>query len=322
MPSSFPASISNRGEEATVKSPTYPIFYPLLGGVRDLGCMRVSGVGLGNSFFTYFHTLLLSKAHGGRLIYPAWPSFRIGPMLRGESRKRFYVGLFQPTFDEISGVQKYALLAKFYNKKHIVAIERGEAKAAVSNGLNFVSCSDFTFHGLANHRAEIRERLLRMINVPTPKHFGWGKSNYIAIHVRMGDFAAPSDASALNRGIANTRIPVSWYVGILERLRAQYPDKPALVVSDGHEEELRELLNAGATLHKTDSDIGDLLALSSASILVGSNSTFSRWATFLGGMPSIWVRRSDQDEMMLSDGAAVSYIPIGTENRSAPILLT
>ncbi|MET4605079.1 hypothetical protein ABIB90_004574 [Bradyrhizobium sp. JR4.1] len=294
------------------------LYYPLLGSRRDLGFVRLSGLGLGNSFFTYFHTHILSRKHGGRVIFPAWRSIKTGPILRGDARNRFYSGLFQPTPDEVTGFAKYAALARVGSKTNVIHVDRSTS-APIDGALNLVSCRRFVFDGLIEHRSEIRSRFLEILKEPVSEPPRWGQSDYIACHVRMGDFAAPASLAELNSGAPNKRIPLSWYAGVLRRLKNEYPNKPLLIVSDGHAKELRDLLTIGARLHPTRSDIGDLLALSSASILVGSNSTFSQWAAFLGDMPSVWHVRSEGTESICSNQRRIAYIPVGSEDLSNPI---
>jgi hypothetical protein len=66
---------------------------------------------------------------------------------------------------------------------------------------------------------------------------------------------------------------------------------PVRIFTDGHEHELADLLRIpGVALQREPNDISDLLALSQARLIIGSNSTFSRWAAFLGNMPGIWFK--------------------------------
>lgn len=290
-----------------------PILYPLLGSVRDLGFVRLSGNGLGNSFYPYFHAFVLAKKNNGRLIRPAWFSLKTGPLRRGDASKRLYLGLFRPMADEVSGPAKYILLRNALFGPNMINIGAGKTPSLKTAKLNVVSCSGFTFEGLHEHRAVIRDRLLDMIKESPPSGFKWGSSKYAAIHVRLGDFAPTADISVINSGAANKRVPMSWYLEIISRIREQFPGLPILIVSDGKEGELVDLINAGARLVRTGSDIGDLLTLSSASLLVGSNSTFSRWAAFLGGMRSIWTSRPKPNELPSADDSKQSYVPVGTE---------
>ena len=69
------------------------------------------------------------------------------------------------------------------------------------------------------------------------------------------------------------------------------------VFSDGDETELASILAIeGVSLLRGATDVDDLLALAQARLLVGSNSTFSRWAAFLGNMPSIWPNTSLREQ--------------------------
>ena len=65
---------------------------------------------------------------------------------------------------------------------------------------------------------------------------------------------------------------------------------PALVFSDGRPNELHFLSKCdGVRLMPVAPAIHDVLALSRASVLVGTNhSSFSEWGAFLGGMKSVW----------------------------------
>jgi hypothetical protein len=47
--------------------------------------------------------------------------------------------------------------------------------------------------------------------------------------------------------------------------------------------------------------------MAGASILVGSNSTYSRWAAFLGNMPSIWLKTSVEAEKPSADETPILY---------------
>ena len=60
-------------------------------------------------------------------------------------------------------------------------------------------------------------------------------------------------------------------------------------MSDGQPHELRELLDEpGVELVTPASPISDMLLLSRAEVLIGSGgSSFSAWASFLGGMPTV-----------------------------------
>jgi hypothetical protein len=83
----------------------------------------------------------------------------------------------------------------------------------------------------------------------------------------------------------------SYYLrGIEEAKSIAGSDVPILVFSDARPEELAFLSKCeGVTIMGPAPAIHDVLALSRASVLVGTNhSSFSEWAVFLGGMKSVW----------------------------------
>ncbi|QPF87117.1 hypothetical protein IC762_12805 [Bradyrhizobium genosp. L] len=305
--------LNHQLDTATRSGRDRPIIYPVLGGAKDLGFVRLSGNGLGNSFYSYFHAFVLANQCNGQLIFPAWMSLKSGPIRRGDASKRLYIGLFEPQDDEMAGLMKYVLLRKALFRPNVITIGDAERVTVDAARLNLVNCKEFIFRGLYEHKDLIRKRLVAMTRKSLPDGFGWGSSPYAAIHVRLGDFATTTDIAAINGGASNKRVPMSWYVHIIKRIKQSSPDRPILIVSDGQEAELAELINAGARLLRTGSDIGDLLSLASASLLVGSNSTFSRWASFLGGMPSIWTARLKRDETPSRDDRNMYYIPVGAD---------
>ena len=134
----------------------------------------------------------------------------------------------------------------------------------------------------------IRDRLLTTL-MEKPVQLLWGEADYAAVHVRLGDFLAVDVASVKTGTVEGLRTPLSRYASVMRRLRELSPQMPIRIFSDGREDELAELLTVpGSAIQREPSDILDLLALTQARLLIGSNSTFSRWAAFLGNMPSIW----------------------------------
>ncbi len=287
------------------------VVYPVLGtDVCDLWFMRVSGWGLGNCFFTYFHAVTLADAHGAALITPPWFSLKIGPLVRRERSKRSYWGVFRPFAGEIVGLEKLLLLLRTYRRRVRVDVGGMTPPVLVEGALNLVASRKFTFVGLHAYRARIRERMLGMVNDPLPPNHRWGSGGYIALHVRLGDFVTLAPAAVVDAVQGNVRIPMSWYVNVLTALQRRYGDTPVRVFSDGEEDALRPLLDRGATLERTGSDMTDLLALSGASLLVGSNSTYSRWAAFLGDMPSIWLQTTTRPEKPSAADTPILYVPL------------
>jgi hypothetical protein len=218
--------------------------------------------------------------------------------------------MFKPFDGEIHGTRKLLTLLWSYRKRVILKVGEPTAPTVVNGTLNFVVSSSFTFRGLHPHRSIIRDRLLGTVNDPVPANHRWGGGGYIAIHVRLGDFAEAAVHSLVNGAQPNLRIPMMWYVNLTRALRKRYGDKPVYIFSDGQEAMLRPILDLGATLYQSGSDMTDLLAMAGASILVGSNSTYSRWAAFLGNMPSIWLQTSGDVEKPTASETPIMYMPL------------
>lgn len=291
----------------------YPRYvYPMLDAQRDLGVFRVAGAGIGNSLIAYFHAWNHARETGAALIQPAWISMKLGPLLRGERSKRFYIGLFRPAFDEVSGWRKLAALRHALRGGWKPVPIGAPATAKTNGAITLVYCRDYTFEPLKPWREAIRARLLDITVPPLPLENGFGNGSYIAAHVRLGDFAVAKPGEVQSGATANLRIPLDWYEGVLRRLRSEFPEYPIHVFSDGKEEELAQILGIeGVSIRREDDDIGDLMALAGARLLVGSQSTYSRWAAFLGNMPSIWLETAQQGERFTD--ADVPFLRVGDD---------
>jgi hypothetical protein len=305
--------------ETTLTSQVSPtLIYPVLGGNWDLAFVRVSGHGLGNSFYTYFHAVALAEKSGARLVAPPWFCLKVGPLLHGSASRRLYWRMFKPFDGDLHGPAKIFALARSYRRRSTLIVGGSSEPVVIHGTLNYVVSDQFTFVGLHAHRSKIRERLLAIIRDPIPNDHRWGGGEYIAVHVRMGDFAKVTDLELIERGEPNLRIPLSWYLNLIAALRRRYPNKAIYLFSDGDKAALRSLLDQGVTLYRSGSDVTDLLMMAGASILVGSNSTYSRWAAFLGNMPSIWLKTKVAMEKPSDRASPVSYV--GLENPNPTLL--
>jgi hypothetical protein len=265
------------------------MIYPSLPAGYDLGFVRIVGAGIGNCFYAYFHAVVMAKEVKARIIAPTWWSVRIGPLLRGERTLRRYGMMFRAHPDEVHGFMKAARLVSFWPGHKCVRIRIGQRVDASRRGLTIVEATEFTFVGLHSHRDMIRTRLLEILIAPPTGAPKWGAGDYAAAHIRLGDFKAAQSQSLQRSFRDGERIPLVWYQHVIRRVRAILPELPVHIFSDGHEHELADLLAIdGVRLWREPNDVADLLALAQARLLIGSNSTFARWAAFLGNMPSVW----------------------------------
>ena len=214
--------------------------YPSLPGRSDFGILRISGNGIGNCFYAYFHAFVLAKQHNGQLVAPTWRSIKLGPLLRGEFSLRRYGTMFRPHPEEISGFGKAVRLAIGWRRRRRVQIRMGQpVREPDGCGLTVVEtpAGEFTFAGLHSHREMIRRRLLEILVHPPIETPRWGAGDYAAAHIRLGDFrpTQPDQIKALKDGL---RIPLVWYENAIRRVRTILPELPVFIFSDGHDHEL------------------------------------------------------------------------------------
>jgi hypothetical protein len=89
----------------------------------DLWFLRMSGSGLGNCFYNHYQAVALAERCNARVIVPPWFSVKIGPMLRGQSGKRFYLGMFKPYRGDIGGLRKLWILLSRYWRRNMVEVD-------------------------------------------------------------------------------------------------------------------------------------------------------------------------------------------------------
>ncbi|WP_428535369.1 alpha-1,2-fucosyltransferase [Rhodopila sp.] len=283
--------------------------YPSLPGGPDYGIIRIAGAGIGNCLYVYFHAVVLAKQANARLIAPTWSSVKIGPLLRMERSLRRYGTMFRAHPDEVHGPMKAVRLASLWPGHTRIQLGTMRGVSVARAGLTIVQATEFSFEGLHQHREMIRDRLLEILSTPLGTRPDWGAGDYAAVHIRLGDFVQVQPEQIITGMVANMRISLAWYDRVIRRVRSVFPNLPIHVFSDGRADELAEILALdGVHLRREPTDIGDLLALAQAKLLIGSNSTFSRWAAFLGDMPSIWLKTKVPPEQPTSDRTAIHYV--------------
>ena len=242
--------------------------------------------GLGNRLFPWARCRVFSSENNVPMLSPTWAQLRMGPLLRGESDLRHYANLFTAGPDEITSIKKLFIkcISRWEHED-----DAGFATFSVSNGRTVIRVFDGEqdrFQQLNGWHELLRAKLLAITRPRWRNAAEQIRDVPIGIHVRMGDFVE----SGTDPANPHVRAPRSWYVKSLREIRkaAGYPVR-AILVSDGKENELEELLaEKNISLVRTGSAIGDLLLLSKSKVLIASaGSSFSAWAAFLGQMPSI-----------------------------------
>jgi len=255
--------------------------YPQL-SKHDLNLIRLGGAGLGNLLIIYGKALAYAHEHGCQMIYPTWPSLKIGTYLRFEKDKRFYGNLFRNRNGAVGGFGKIW--------KRLTAHKVSEANANEAKDGDIIVFRKYVptlaEAELLPYADVIREDLVKNCckkRKPIP-----GIEKSIVMHVRLGDFTRTSE-SVLRAGTENCSSPVAWYVSMVKKLRDTVGyEVPVIIFSDGKDEELAELLALPSVSRAfTGNAINDILTMGEAPLLVASGSTFSLWGRFLGKMSAI-----------------------------------
>ncbi|MEI6358698.1 MAG: hypothetical protein WCO50_00040 [Synechococcus sp. ELA619] len=150
----------------------------------------------------------------------------------------------------------------------------------------------YSFAGLNGHAPLLRRDLgaiTRPRQLQRAQSVPWAP---IGINIRCGrDFRPPPAAGAGAEWIGwLQQTPLAWFMETLQAVRDFAGEPvPALVVSDGSEQQLRPLLDLPAVrLVRPTTAIIDLIVLSRTRLLLGSgSSSFSAWAAFLGQQTAI-----------------------------------
>ncbi len=262
----------------------------------DLFFVRLIGGGLGNLLFPWARAVCIGKKFDLPLIYPAWPQIKVGPYLRREKDKRHYIRLFKPTADYIHGMTKFQLLirlpriqeANFISNPGYFLSQRKDQIVTISGVPDFflnrlgdeidtASKAPDLFGSIATDYRLIKHNLLSIVR---PEHLPKlnGRS-FFAAHIRLGDFK-----------IGQQTTPLDFFDNCLSQIKRKFPHIEIMIFTDGTKREVAPLLEKHqASLADFGSSLADLLAMSSAKLLVASkNSTFSWWASCLGRMSVIW----------------------------------
>ena len=223
--------------------------------------------GLCNMLFPWARAEIFARNNACEMIAPQWVKLcRLGPWIRGEIDKRYYINQFIDT-NYVSGVRRILLL--------MFMRQRIKFFSGIGQGFDAI-CDEGEFLRVQLYKIASSAIVSAVRDLP---------DHYIAIHVRRGDFT--------KIGMA---IDSAYYVRGLEFAREIVGrDVPAIVFSDAPEREIAYLLKASVnvSIAPRAPALQDMLALAKADIMVGTNhSSFSLWGAFLGSGRSIWSKAS------------------------------
>lgn len=275
-------------------------WFPRFDGL-DLLLFRIGGPGLGNLLLTWAKCHIRSETLGGRVIRPTWPQIKVGPILRRERDVRWYGDLFCASEHEVGGSERLRLLGRLPRVTEPPSVQR----PAVVEVRGIAGL----FSELIGHHRLIDDRLRATVRPSILARTSRRTLPAVAIHVRLGDFAAGPHAPVAGAGPTNTRIPLTWYRDVILQIRGQLGEvQPVLVFSDGSDEELDLLLRLPRVARRKSEDaLSDLLEMRSCSALIASGSTYSMWASFLGQMPTVWYPGQMRHCFIADPGAEIEY---------------
>ena len=173
------------------------------------------------------------------------------------------------------------------------------------------------FAPLAGDSDLVRDLLWEMTRSPL-RADGSQYGRFIAMHVRRGDITRQGFTPVQLRE-SPQYTPVSWFAAMAQAARRErdYANIPIVIFTDGNRDEVAELLAIeNVRLHARRPAIADLWTLAHAGLLFASGySTFGMWASFLGGMPTIYApgkiqqrvqrERPQAMEIELAEGAPI-----------------
>ena len=246
---------------------------------------RIGGSGLGNILFPWSRGAVYARKNNFKKINSTWATLKYGPFVRKEKDKRTYHNIFKE--NNIGGIPKiiYLLFGKsFHEYENVKTVKCLRPKI-----VNFSGMKNQMLDILGDYSI-VKEELFKIIR---PEHLELAKKNkpeFIALHIRLGDFAQPISENEIRKGKTNCRLPLKWYKITINKIRkALGEDIPVTVFSDGLDEDLKEILEmVNVNRSQGGTAISDMLSLSYSKILIASNSTFSLWASYLGRTNTIW----------------------------------
>ena len=258
------------------------------------------GAGLGNEMIPWAKAFIASQVLGATLLPPAWGLNRRGYRRYFETSRLDW--LLPGILEKL--LPTYTLTELEYRQTGKLdfadAVREFEKQNKLDEKLSYVLFLEGMWGGYESIRRS-RNYLLSQLQAAK-----FSQSNlydlsgrldseklYIAVHMRMGDFQ-PAHSNHDYRGRFSTSLPLEWYCSVCRTLRSQFGEKVEFMLfSDGDAASLAEFIsefNPVSTLHQSNTDCSDLLAMTNADLLICSVSSYSMWAAFLSDKPYIWFR--------------------------------
>lgn len=251
-------------------------FRPYFGDYEIAGLIRLGGAGLGNLLFPLSRAYIYSIQNNATLLPPIWPSLKIGPIIRGEKEKRLYLNLFKP----MPFTRWRLSITTLFNRKISEDYYLTNKNYYPSNSKVCVIVKGLKnyFKDLKGYNDELLQYILQIASSKIKNYYISFNQDNIGVHIRLGDYNE------------SARVPIEWYINVIMTLQRHphFTNTNFIVFSDGTDSELEKILQLkNCSRIETPNSLADILRLAKCKVIIGSNSTFSAWATFLGKKPFI-----------------------------------
>lgn len=248
---------------------------------------RLPRAGLGNILLVWAQALVFARLKGLPLVTSGWGQIYVGPVLRRERHRRYY-GRYFASLDSIPAKQK--LLSLFSHRRIHEPDVRKASEYPVDGRLYIFTrvphWSD-PFGQIRDQRELVRASLRQMIRPHLHEQLARLERPWVGVHIRMGDFRPLQPGEDFSK-VGIVRTPLSYFSELIAGIRSIHgTDLPVMVFSDGHDDELREILQLPNVRRASrQADVLDLLLLAQSRLVIASaGSTFSYWGGFLADAP-------------------------------------
>ena len=259
---------------------------------------------MGNTLFAWARSEIAAERYSLPVLAPVWRRLTSGggwitafkAFGAGKHTLRTYNGLFEEQGLSSTGKNLLTLAWAAHMDENALPRAMETAKRSLRPVVFVFSDVRDRFASLADYQPLIAARFNSALAPGAKERLPSRTAPRFACHVRLGDFNPASELNPITGH--NARLPMEWYVTQIKNVSAIWPNVPIELFSDGTDAELAELLRLPVVCRVDYGNaVTDLLAMSRASLLICSGSTYSAWAAFLGQMPTIWFPEKQQSQL-------------------------
>lgn len=227
--------------------------------------------------------LVFSKLNDLPLLMSPWAQLMIGPILRRETDKRFYQGVFysQGPLTQLKRLWLERILP-CVDEPDIARRVQDHAPKSLYRFSQIPHWSDY-FAGVHQHRDLIKRELLSMVVADYRRMAEILPAPVVAVHIRRGDFRELQPGEDFSR-VGLVRTPLDYFRSQITTIHAiAGKSLPVTIFSDAKEGDLDPLLSLpDVGLATGNPAVVDMLLMSRSKVIIlSAGSTFGMWAGFL-----------------------------------------